>query len=78
LIEAILAAVTDAKADDLAAGGFLSVTFTEYRGKAKIYRAVYEEPSDEDRRACADSREPVGIAALEFGSDDTDDDQTGL
>jgi hypothetical protein len=44
MIEAILAAVTDVKAEELELGGFLSVTFTEIRGKAKIYRAVYEEP----------------------------------
>jgi hypothetical protein len=73
MIEAILAAAVDAKADDLAAGGFLSVTFTEYRGKAKLYRASYEEP-DGDRCGCGDPREQIGTAALEYDSNDPGDD----
>ena len=70
MIEAIMAAVADAKADDLAAGGFLSVTFVEFRGKAKLYKATYEPP---EACACADPREPIGTAALEFGPDDPED-----
>jgi hypothetical protein len=75
MVEAILAAVTNAKADDLAAGGFLSVTFTEYRGKAKVYKAVYE-PQEDNRCGCADPREPIGVAALEFDTSDPGDDGT--
>ena len=75
MIEAILAAVTAAKAEELESGGSLFVTFTEYRGKAKIYRAVYEPPEDDDRCACADPRGPIGVAALEFDPEDPDDGQ---
>jgi hypothetical protein len=77
MIEAILAAVTAAKAEELGSGGYLSVTLTELRGKAKIYRAVYEPLEDEDHCACGDPRglDPIGVGALEFDPDDPGDDQ---
>jgi hypothetical protein len=73
MIEAILAAVVAAKAEELEPGGFLSVTFTELRGKAKIYHATYEPPEDEDHDHTG-SQESIGTAELEFDPDDSSDD----
>jgi len=72
MIEAILAAVVDAKEEELKVGGFLSVTFTEFRGKAKIYRAVYEPPEDGGRCASTDSQESIGTGQLELDPEDPD------
>ena len=63
MVEAIVAALSDTGAQDLVPGGFLSVTFTELRGKLKIYRAAYESPEDAGRDGG-----PIGVGQLE--SDD--------
>lgn len=44
--DAIRDAVIAADAEALEVGGHLTVTFVEYSGQAKIYRAVYEPPQE--------------------------------
>jgi hypothetical protein len=74
MIDAVRDAVAAAWEESLEVGGFLSVTFTGFKGQLKLYAATYEPP--DTGCACADPLEPIGTAALEFGSDDPGDDQT--
>lgn len=82
MVEAILAAVVDAKEEELEVGGSLFVTFTQFRGKAKIYQATYEPPED-DGCACADPRGQGSIGVGELGetavdqAPDLDDEPAG-
>lgn len=75
MIDAVRDAVATTGEESMEVGGHLDVTFTGYRDKLKLYKVVYEPP-DDDRCGCADPREPIGTAALEFGPDDPDDAQT--
>jgi hypothetical protein len=72
MVDAVRDAVAAAGAESLEIGGYLSVTFTGYRGKLKLYAAVYEPPGA--GRGSVSTREPVGAAALEFGPDDSEGD----
>ena len=44
---ALMDAVADADVDEMVAGGHLTVTFIEWSGQAKIYKAVYEPPQEQ-------------------------------
>jgi hypothetical protein len=71
MVDAVRDAVAAAGAESLEVGGHLSVTFTGYRGKLKLYAATYEPP--ESGCGCADPRGPIGAGGLEVDPEDPGD-----
>jgi hypothetical protein len=72
--DAIFNAVTRAGVEELAVGGRLTVTFSEYRGQAKIYTATYEPP-EESAAPSWMSEHRIGTA--ELGEAAADDETAG-